>query len=119
MNRKERQGADRTARFWTWVNGGWVKLSLRYDRDLRVCYGGQTDEGHSACETTWTHTGDGVLEEWADWGRDCDGAYEAGGKRFCPLGELAGDQTEAGPPFPLWRKGDRWQRDHTAEAAGY
>lgn len=119
---KQFEGADRTARFWTHVNGGWVKLSVRWDRDLRVCYGGPCDEGYSYSQTTWKHTGDGVREEWQDWGRDCDGRHESGGERFAPLDQLADittDDVTGGPRIPNWTLADRHQRDYTAEAAGY
>jgi hypothetical protein len=119
------------ARFWSYFPGrGYVRLTLRPGESVTVTAGGPTDEGANYSAETYTHDGDGILLEWASWGSDCDGRHEAGGESFArlddltardPYAETGGDFAEArGLRVPFWTAGpDRWQRDHTAEAAGY
>jgi hypothetical protein len=118
---------EKNARFWTFWRCGWVKLTLRPGQTLSASNGGPTDEGYHGEAEVWTHEGDMVRSEWASWGRDCDGRQEAGGEHVCPLGKLrARDMVEAfdvpenrGIFAPEWERADAWQRDHSAEAAGY
>jgi hypothetical protein len=123
------------ARFWQFTPAGYVRLSLRPGEELTHTRGGPTDEGYSAEATTWAHRGDSIRQEWTSWGRDCDGSHEAGGASVCPLAQLAArdvwEETDGncgeearGLRFPAWGDDDEnerngWQRDHTAEAAGY
>lgn len=112
------------ARFWVWVNGGWVKLTLRPNHDFQWATGGVADEGYSFTAEQWTHVGDGVEWESHTWGRDCDGRHESNCDVFCALDKLASvaitEPREGDPPaLPNWVRLRSGQRDYTAEACGY
>lgn len=115
------------ARFWTWHNNGWCKLTLRPLQSLTTNEGGPTDEGYSYTSTTWTHAGPFVLCEWSDQCRDCDGSFDTSGSAQCPLDALKAtecprdDCTEKGVPIlcPDWQKISSSQFDYAAAAAGY
>jgi hypothetical protein len=114
----------RTARFWEWVNGGWVKLTVRPGRRLLHIGGGRTDEGFQTVMNRWDVDEDGVTHEFAENGRDCDGYYSRGAEYFADRSQLRGVTiTEPTDPdvthLPAWVTMDRHQRDHAAEAAGY
>lgn len=124
--------AARNARFWYYVNDSWVKITLREGQALTHNTGGPTDEGYSYSSQTWTHTGAGVMLEWCCEARDCDGRFDRAGDSFCPLDSLASRVLEryddatgedvpdpTCPPVPEWKPGDSYQRDYSAEAAGY
>lgn len=110
------------ARFWVWINNGHVKLALSPGQSLTWFRGGPTDEGYSSEWSSWTHEDGRVRCEWATDGRDCDGRFQDGGESACELYAL---KSQHCPPFthpegmPRWLAVDRWQRDHSAEAAGY
>lgn len=122
----------RRARFWVWLNDGWVKLTLRHpcqSLSWRKSY--KTDEGFSYEAGTWTHDGDQVTHEWANGGRDCDGRVDYSGALFCCLADLDAEpayQDGTTSPYyngrhihrPCWNDdGDTRVRDEFAEAAGY
>jgi hypothetical protein len=110
----------RNARFWEWVNGAWVKITLRPEQELTHCTTARTDEGFHGAADTWTHDGDSVSRTVATWGRDCDGRYEHEYTACCDLNRLAAAEGYEGQPKrPDWQDERQWQRDHTAEAAGY
>ena len=112
------------ARFWVWHGDGVVKLTLRPGQTLETYKGGNTDEGYSCESCRWSFDGEFVTREWASWGRDCDGRHEAGGEDHCHLSQLHAVEPSweglEGIMYPAWTKvDDTWQRDYTAEAAGY
>jgi len=117
----------KNARFWTWENDGWVKLTLRPGQSLTYVAGGTHDEGWSRDYTEWRHDGNVVVCEYESDGADCDGRFQHGGVLECSLDSLATVPAYEGGTFagvvitrPDWQKaGFDWQRDHTAEAAGY
>lgn len=111
------------ARLWVW-SGEWCRITLKPGQTLSRCEGGPTDEGHNHCARTWEHEGNGVSETVTNWGRDCDGGYETGRDYFCPLDRLASNlhTDEFEEPLlmgPTWEDARRYQRDYSAEAAGY
>ena len=62
------------ARFWAWINDGWVKLTLTQARpDLVWSCGGPTDEGSRHESHAWRVSENKVYEEIAISERDCDG----------------------------------------------
>ena len=118
----------RNARFWIWHRGGWVKLTLRFGQQIEIYSSGRTDEGWHHEQTKYHHDGENVVQHWHHETRDCDGRFEQGGECSCPLENLASKNMEesidcseenVGIWTPDWQKGYPWQRDHTAEAAGY
>ena len=106
------------ARFWVYLNGGPVKLTLRPGQRRSWCTFRWTDEGWDSEWITWEHQGDRVQRCWESDGTDCDGRLRQGGESYVLLTELKGREFE-GLAWPIWRAADRWQRDYAAEAAGY
>lgn len=110
----------RNARFWTWINGDWVKLTLMPDSSLTHYVGHRTDEGYHSETVTWEHDGDGVVMSCSTDGCDCDGRLSSESEFFCPLDRLqTEDREEEGILAPEWHKKTVWQRDYEAEKAGY
>jgi hypothetical protein len=109
-------------RFWTWVNDGWVKLSLRPGEYAQSERYRAHDEGGTASGETWEADEHGVcLEAWSD-GRDCDGRMETFTRLYCPADRLAVREVEIDGEshmLPDWERVEASQRDHSAEAAGY
>lgn len=85
----ESSARDRNARFWCWVADGWVRVTLRPGQSLTWGRSWRDPEGWGFETSTWRHVGQGVEEDWARGGRDCDGYVEAAGLLFCPLERLA------------------------------
>lgn len=117
----------RNARFWTFENNGWVKLTLRPSQQLSHGVGGRTDEGWSFYGCTWEHEGDRVSRHWISDGRDCDGRLTHEGHDFALLSELAavesylmeGEKPEQTVLRPDWHDLERAVFDEYAVAAGY
>jgi hypothetical protein len=109
-------------RFWEFINGSHVKLTLRPKQRLAWDQFERTDEGWSQSGETWELSADGLAlerESFSD-GVDCDGRLSRGNSSiasadpftFIPCYQFAGKR-------PDWQDGDGWQRDQFAEAAGY
>lgn len=117
----------RNARFWEYVNGDVVKITLKPGQTLHWRQAHQTDEGWSSEEHTWSYVADPlvphVLNEYVNDGRDCDGRLTRFTDSECLLDLLqAGNESYAiDPPvrYPAWQKVGSSQRDYAAEAAGY
>lgn len=118
---------SRPARFWVWVNGGWVRLSLLPGECLSWRSFRYTDEGWSEVFNTWHHHFRAVRWEWSESALDCDGRIDRGGEMVCPIGQLSDRDVYSlcdadenrGILAPEWEPVERYQRDHAAEAAGY
>jgi len=120
-------------RFWSWENGGWVKVAIpaTATQDDPVCHGtgGQTDEGWaSSLRYWWRDVIDG--EEWVyeanvDEGSDCDGGYSH--VTVCRFRVADGlrpavwdDHDVPGVMVPAdWQRITASRRDQFAELAGY
>jgi hypothetical protein len=110
------------ARFWTWMNGGWVKITLKPEQELTHFWHGRTDEGYAEQGVTWYHDGDEGIVEQEEWsrGRDCDGRYAHETVSFAGLSQLQARRSAwDGTLFPDWSQQREAHRDYTAEAAGY
>jgi hypothetical protein len=122
------------ARFWVYINGGPVKLTLKPGQALSWSRGGRTEEGWSRESESWEWDGEdwpGVLRHaWLSEGRDCDGYLSHDGEDICRRAGLrSGDfpcldycENPAawdGVRWPAWEKVRSWQRDEYAELAGY
>lgn len=111
----------RNARFWVFVNGGFVKLTI--PTGIEYSWGRSTHGGegphHEAVR--WEYHDGLVTEEYDEWGSDCDGKYESFVKRACHVTELTWDVALSGdaPDLPNWTVVDESRRDHSAERAGY
>jgi hypothetical protein len=117
------------ARFWAYLNGGPVKITLRPGQVLNWTQGQRTDEGWSRSAETWSYDLDvlGIVERhWCEEGRDCDGLLQRGGHDVCCPVNLhvqppypEGDAVMEGVLWPDWQEANRWQQDSEAEKAGY
>lgn len=116
------------ARIWTFLNDGFVKLTLEAGRPLVWSKFGRHDEGWSSEVHRWEWDGNELVESICTDGRDCDGRlsthalfrttpdrfharsqevyYECGG-----IGEAI--------CTPEWEKVEAGQRDYSAEAMNY
>lgn len=114
-----------TARFWDWVNSGWVKITLKPDETLTWDHYRPDEEGWTALSMSWYYAADEnqIEHETTVRSRDCDGRSDF----VCPVGELAALPAEPAvsrdipgrPARPDWRCVKSGQRDHAAEAANY
>lgn len=110
----------KNARFWAWINGGPVKLTLRPGQRLEHCEGGPTDEGWHLDSTAWEYAEDEpvIYREWCSDGRDCDGRLTRGGEDCCDVASLEADAD--GEVWPQWQEHrDHGVYDEFAQAAGY
>lgn len=114
------------ARFWTWLNDGWVKITLKPEQTLEFYSGGQTDEGFSNSWESWEHEGDRVVYNITNDSRDCDGRHGTHYGYECGIGNMASREPncmfpdEWNPPgLPEWTEVRSRNYDQSAEAAGY
>lgn len=116
------------ARFWFVSHTSeWVRLTVRAGETVEITSGGPTDEGYSYSADRFTFDGAAVLHEWKTEARDCDGRMDHYGERVCPVANLAARDVFANCPYPhnagvmapAWEDAEAYQRDYTAEAAGY
>lgn len=108
----------KNARFWDYINGSDVKITLRPGQQLHHFKAEPTEEGWTSALNVWKHEGDRVTLLSKHDGVDCDGRLAGGGECWCAIDDLAAREVD-GVKFPDWHEGDRWQRDYQAEAAGY
>jgi hypothetical protein len=101
----------RNIRFNVWANGSQCVLTLRPGQTLRHYTAQSTDEGWESEEQFWEHMGDHIAHDFHSDGRDCDGRLERGGRVIAQAIKPSG--------FPDWEDADTYQRDYSAEAAGY
>lgn len=117
------------ARFWSFINGSWVKITLRPNQSLSWGKSEPTDEGYSFEHSQWEFDGSEVIENWSKGGSDCDGPISRDGQSFCafealravPMWEPSGCDYFNGAPIlrPDWQKGSTVVTDVFAQAAGY
>jgi hypothetical protein len=118
----------RNARFWIWINGDWVKLTIKPGQRLEHYTSEAHEEGWSSEGNTWTHEGTHVVSTVDTDGSDCDGRMSWGCTVHCGMDYLAAHReenevrngvSEWRPPRPEWERGEEFRRDYQAEAAGY
>jgi hypothetical protein len=113
----------RNVRFWDFINGGPVKLTLRPDQILRHYQSEPTDEGWRSEENSWEYiAAEGrVLSDYCSDGVDCDGRLSYGGQRYFYVFDASAGGELDGIRYPAWERVERneWRRDWQAEAAGY
>lgn len=114
----------KTVRFWTYENGGWVRLSLTDGEVIGHSRGWPTDEGYHSEGIRFERDGDIVKSEYTSYGRDCDGPHEHRADGYFHIDDAEANDTtcaETGEPYrtPDWVRGQAEQRDAFAEAAGY
>lgn len=107
------------ARFWNYVNGSTVKLTIRPGQTLSWSKCWRHDEGWSRETVTFSHVGTGVEVESISDGRDCDGYVNAKSSSYCPIANLSKGSIREGVKFPRWHDPEVEVYDQFAQRAGY
>jgi hypothetical protein len=118
--------ALRVRRFWYWINGSPVKITIKLGETITIETGGSHEEGWSR-EVITFHVWNGcVLQDVYTDGQDCDGRISTSASLRCPFDQLQAvpgcEDAEKilGPSlWPKWQRVKSGQRDYSAEAAGY
>lgn len=113
-------------RFWDYIHAP-VLISIAAGQVLHHHYAYATDEGYHSEWHRWEFDGTTLKAEQGTKARDCDGVFETCSEAFFQVGQERNgyqEQTDKAPngqliTYPLWRPGERSQRDHSAEAMGY
>ena len=106
-------------KFWTYLNGSPVRLTLRPGQTVRHFAGSPDDEGWSSESIIWKHAGTGIYCESFTEGRDCDGYSSRWADSFCPAEGLAAGATMDGVTYPRWDHSTEECTDSYAESMGY
>ena len=114
----------RNARFWQWVNGGWVKLTLKPGQTLAHHTCNKHDEGWTSTGNTWAYDAETQTIEstLTQDGLDCDGRSSYHCSCWTTLDKLREnefDEDGAIIATPRWERGERVCYDQYAEQAGY
>lgn len=72
---KQAQAQAPNVRFWTYLNQGWVKLTLKQGQTIRHGKAWLTEEGYDSYAREWQHNGDKIGYVYHSAGRDCDGSH--------------------------------------------
>jgi hypothetical protein len=110
------------ARFWVYVNDGWVKITLRPIQTLSHHSFCRDDEGAAWHSDTWHHTGAAVTWQFLDGGTDCDGRTERTGALAADISDLEELDPLAPETFrrPFWQGSEDVEiEDSFAQAANY
>ena len=107
------------ARFWNYVNGSAVKLTIRPGQTLSWSQCWRHEEGWSRETVTFSHVGTGVEVESISDGRDCDGYMSAKSSSYCPIANLSKGSIREGVKFPRWHDPEVEVYDQFAQRAGY
>jgi hypothetical protein len=110
------------ARFWVFVNGNDVKLTLKPGQGLQWGKSWRHDEGWSSEDYYWRYPKDGgvIFRSHGTDGTDCDGRMSTIHESFCfPEDLQAHFVDEDTPMLPKWERINSRQRDYQAERAGY
>lgn len=122
----------KTARFWDYINGSPVKISLRDGQELNHCVIEYHEEGSESQLISYSRDGNEIYKHVETWGRDCDGGYGHSSALFCFVDNLAARPARVehsywerdwvigdSPAMPDWQCGDSEQYDEYAELSGY
>lgn len=106
------------ARFWEWINGGWVCIKINPGQELNWATGGPCDEGYHIEYHNWEYDEDCIIRRYSSVGRDCDGPHEYHYDATVRIDRLEAVEHD-GIVTPEWVEADSWQRDVFAEQMGY
>ena len=108
-------------RFWVYVNGDCVKLTLHPDQELRWWVGGLTDEGYHHEHHQWSWHEEGVERYYVSDGKDCDGRLSHSLEGFCPTDQLMWDTCSLSEEvlLPHWEQRRHEVYDENAQAMNY
>lgn len=108
------------ARFFAFINGCDVKITLKPGQELEHGIGQSTDEGWKREYRCWTFDGNFVTELYDTVEKDCDGRMDRHAVFKCHVRKLKmGNEIEGDVVYPDWKEVSSRQRDHAAELAGY
>lgn len=113
------------ARFWEFINNGWVKLTLEPGQALHHYVRHHTDEGYTDEGTKWklSQRFPVVFRTFVQQGCDCDGRLDTYDLSKCSITNLRVNHTsfilKDGMSLPRWTQVKTEQRDYAAEAMGY
>jgi hypothetical protein len=111
---------QRTVRFWfDSATGNPCRIKMQSGQTLYHFWAAPTDEGWSSEAHQFHFDGERVFDNWNSDGRDCDGRLQSGGEHWFWAKDAAAGYGIGDLIYPAWQNGGDWQRDETAEAAGY
>lgn len=108
------------ARFWEYVNGSLVKITMRPDQTMNWGERHSTDEGWHGTSKSWEYDGLTVYHTYVSEGRDCDGELSETLSFECAL-ELLQSETwyDGETPKPRWEKLGHRVYDQYAQMMNY
>jgi len=109
----------KNARFWTWINDGWIRMTLQPGQEITHCVGGPHEEGYSYETTTYTHHGETVGREVFTESRDCDGRYDNAYSQAAAIDALDNVETPDRVMRPDWQTIDETQRPQNAPQGAF
>jgi len=118
----------KNARFWSYINGAFVKITLKPDQKMTWHMWEPTDEGFTAEIVTWENDTylNAVVRDVQTNGSDCDGQHGYYQTDVCSINKLSSrsvsfdDDETFRPKFvPEWQKQSSEVYDQFAQAAGY
>jgi hypothetical protein len=126
-------GRIKNVRFWAYVNGCAVRITLKPGQSIEHSEGGPCEEGYAYSGETWSYEDGIVTRQWGTDARDCDGRFTQSGEDYCRFDRLSDGNTPyiddcdrldaphwEGVIWPDWKEErDTVCRDEFAEAAGY
>lgn len=97
------------------------RVILNEGRHVEFQSGGPHDEGYRYTTVTYEFNGETLFKEVDTEGRDCDGRLDTHTEFTATVLDGLYDDADPEIKFPLWerQKKGNYQRDYTAEAAGY
>jgi hypothetical protein len=108
------------ARFWHYVNGGLVKITIKPGQELSHSTSEQHDEGYSFQAASWRYDGAHVQRECTGGGKDCDGFISYSYDAICSVDKLHTDWNKYSEVYyPTWQNTDARQYDQYAEMMNY
>ena len=110
----------KNARFWEFVNSGWVKITIRPGQYLRWGKAYLTDEGYNSVSKEWWFSQNGVNYIRHEASRDCDGGHSCIDEYFSPV-PMRFKEWDYSPngAVPDWRKKNSRCHDQFAEMMNY
>jgi len=125
-----------SARFWTYINGTWSKITVKQGQQLHWSRHAPHEEGWESEAFTWVISGETLYRSLDTESQDCDGYHSDVLRSSChiPRGLKGRSAIKFGPHrqltsiesmitqfirVPSWIKIHHDQYDQRAEAAGY
>lgn len=110
---------DKTIRFWTFLNGSPVKISVKPNRFFSWHKYERTEEGFSSSSISWEWRENAVEQNTVTRCRDCDGPARFENTYLLTYDRVKAGNFYEGIQYPEWTKILERQEDYFAEMAGY